>query len=122
MRLEKKADAELARRQGQARRTVIQLIWLLISFVVAYFVATRVIFAPAEGLLTYQQVYRWLQISSNDLPQWVILGAVMLLIVIVMQFVFFIGYFAASPEGRRRTGTPSLHSRSKDPLDNTYDR
>lgn len=122
MRLEKKNEAELARRQGQARRTIIQLIWLLISFGIAYVVATRVIFAPTDGLLTYREVYRWLQLSSSSLPQWVILGAVMLLLVFVMQFLFFIGFFVASGEGRRRTGTPSLHSRHKDPLDNTYDR
>ena len=118
MRLEKKKDAELAKRKGQARKTILQVIWLAISFVVAYLLATLVIF---NGLITYTDVYRSLSISRNDIPEFAILGGVMLIIVFVMQFVFFIGYFLTSYEGRRRPGDPSLYSRNKDPLDNKWD-
>lgn len=121
MRLDKQKEAALAKRQGQARKTIIQLIWLGISFVVAYFVATLYILAPDNGLITYRQIYSALQISSSKVPQGVILGAVMLIIVFIMQFVFFIGYFFTSYEGRRRPGTPSLYSRNEDPLDNKFD-
>ncbi len=121
MRLDKKHDAELARRRGNAVRTIIQFIWLAISFVIAYFLCTLVIFNPDGGLLTYNEVYRALAVSRADIPQWVILGAFMLLIVIAMQFFLFIGFFLSSYEGRRRPGTPSLYSRNKDPLDDRFD-
>ncbi|MBE2201186.1 MAG: hypothetical protein IAE79_21410 [Anaerolinea sp.] len=121
MRLDKKRDAELAKRKGQTQKTIIQLIWLVISFFIAYFIATLVIFAPENGLITYRQIYSALQIPSSKMPQEVILGGVMLIIVFIMQFIFFIGYFVASYEGRRRTGTPSMYSRNEDPLDNKFD-
>jgi hypothetical protein len=121
MRLEKKRDAELARRQGSAKRTVIQFIWLAISIAIAYFLCTLVILNPDGGLLTYNEVYRALSLSRADIPEWAILGAFMFIIVFVMQFFLFIGFFLSSSEGRRRPGTPSLHSRNKDPLDNRFD-
>ncbi len=121
MRLEKKHDAELANRQGNAKRTIIQFIWLAISFVIAYFLCTLVIFNPDEGLLTYNEIYRALSISRADIPEWVIMGVFMLIIVFAMQFFLFIGFFISSQEGRRRPGTPSLYSRNKDPLDNKFD-
>ncbi|MCA9977382.1 MAG: hypothetical protein R3E31_10790 [Chloroflexota bacterium] len=121
MRLEKKRDAELAKRKGQANKTIIQLIWLGISFFVAYFIANLVILAPGNGLVTYRQIYSALQIPSSKVPEWVLLGGVMLIIVFIMQFIFFIGFFFTSHEGRRRTGTPSLYSRNEDPLDNKYE-
>ncbi len=121
MRLEKKREAEISQRKGNAGRTVIQVIWLAISFVIAYFLCTLIIFNAEEGLLTYNEVYRALSISRADFPEWAILGAFMLIIVFAMQFFLFIGFFLSSYEGRRRPGTPSLYSRNKDPLDNKYD-
>jgi hypothetical protein len=41
-------------------------------------------------------------------------------LVIVMQIIFSFGYILASPEGRRRTGDPSMKSRNKDPFDDHY--
>lgn len=120
MRLDKKREAALMKRQGAARKTVIQTIWLVISAVIAYFLCTLVIFSPENGLLTYNEVYRVVGIPPA-VPQWAILVAFILLIVIVMQFFLLIGFAFSSSEGRRRPGTPSLHSRNKDPLDNKFD-
>lgn len=121
MRLDKKREAELMKRQGSARKTVIQIIWLAISAVIAFFLCTLVIFSPENGLLTYGQVYRALALPRATVPEWAILGAFMLLIVLIMQFVLFIGFAFTSFEGRRRPGTASLHSRNKDPLDDRFD-
>lgn len=116
MKLEKVKDQELRQRKGQARRTVIQLVWLAISAAIGYVLAEYVVFAE-DGLLTYGQVYRWLSISPNDLPSWVILAAVVAIVVFIMQFFLLMGFFVTSAEGRRRPGDPTLHSRNKDPMD-----
>jgi H+/Cl- antiporter ClcA len=116
MKLEKIKDQEIAQRQGQTRRTLIQLGWLVISAAIGYVLAEYVIFADG-GLLTYGQVYTWLSISPNDVPTWVILAAVVAIIVFIMQFFLLLGFFVTSAEGRRRPGDPSLHSRHKDPMD-----
>lgn len=121
MRLDKKHDVEISRRRGNAMRTIIQSIWLIISFVIAYFLCTLVIFRPDEGLLSYNEIYRAFSISRADIPEWVILGIFMVIIVFAMQFFLFIGFFISSQEGRRRPGTPSLYSRNKDPLDDRFD-
>ena len=121
MRLEKVHEAELERRKGSARKTVIQVIWLLISFVIAYFVSTLVIFSPDNGLLTHDQIYRTLQLSRSSIKEWMITGAIMIIIVFFMQMFLFIGFALASCEGRRRPGTPSLYSRHKDPQDSRFD-
>ncbi len=120
MRLDKKREAALMKRQGAARKTIIQTIWLLISAVIAYFLCTLFIFAPENGLLTYNEVYRLTGIPRS-VPEWAILAAVILLIVIFMQLFLLIGFAFGSSEGRRRPGTPSLYSRNKDPLDNKFD-
>lgn len=121
MRLDKKRDFEISRRQGNARRTIIQAIWLFISFIAAYFISVLLIFKPDGGLLTYDDIYQGLSVSRADVPEWVILGAFMLIIVFAMQFLLYIGFFLSSQEGRRRPGTPSLYSRNKDPMDDRFD-
>ena len=118
MRLEKMREAEVARRKGSARKTLIQFVWLIFSFIVAYFVCTLVVFNTGNGLLTYDQVYQALQMSRSTVKEWMILGAFMFVIVFFMQVFMLIGFFLVSYEGRRKPGIPSLHSPNKDPLDN----
>lgn len=116
MRLEKKAQEELQERKGLAGRTIIQIIWLGISFAIAYYLINVV---ESTGLFTYPQLYTMFSIPPT-MPKWVLQGAMMLIVVIIMQFIFFLAYAFTSPEGRRKTGEASLHSRHKDPFNDDY--
>lgn len=118
MRLEKKREAELAERKGAGKRTMLMLGWLAISGVAAYFLASYMF---SSGILTYRELYNQLSLSPNDVPPWAVLGGVIVVLVIVFQFFVMVGFFIASPEGRRRTGDPSLSSTSNDPFDNPFD-
>jgi hypothetical protein len=116
MRLEKKNEEMLAKRKGLTGRTIIQIIWLLISFAAAYFVANYLI---DEGIITYQQIYRELGLPRT-IPEEAILFGMMFLIVFVMQFFLIFGFMIGDPEGRRKLGDPSMKSRNKDPFDDHY--
>jgi len=112
MRLEKKKDEELAAREGMAGKTIIAFIWLTISAVAAYFLVKYMF---DTSTLRYSTFYS-LGLPSQ-VPNWVILVGMIILVVAIMQSFLMFGFMLASPEGRRRTGDASLHSRSKDPLD-----
>lgn len=113
MRLEKKAEEELSKRKGLTIRTIIQLIWLVISFGIAYFVLDTL---EAEGQFTYLQLRNSLSLPAQ-VPDWAIQGGIMLIFVIIMQFVLFMAFVWVSPEGRRRPGDPTLRSKHSDPFD-----
>lgn len=116
MHVEKVRDAEEAKRKGQARRTIFQTIWLLLTGAVAYLL-TGILFAQNAGLygILYQQF---------SIPTWVptavLFWAIVLFIVALMQLVFILGFMLTSSEGRRRPGTPSLHSRNHDPFGDKF--
>ena len=112
MRLEKKREEELERRKGSTGKTIIQFVWLLISFVIAYFVVKYIF---DTGYLTYNMIYG--VGIPRSIPTIVITGVLMLVVVVIMQFFLFIGFMFANPEGRRRTGDPTLKSKTKDPYD-----
>lgn len=112
MRLEKKREEELAGRKGLAGRTVFQLIWLAISFAVAYFLVNALF---EQGTISFNMVYG--VGIPRSIPEWAITLAFMIVVVVAMQFFLFIGYAVANPEGRRRTGDPTMHSHSSDPYD-----
>lgn len=116
MRIEKKREQELARREGLTRRTIIQVIWLLISGVFAYFIVQALFGA---GVITMQFFYQDLAVPA-DIPEIAIRGALILIIVFIMQFFLIFGYVVASPQGRARSGKPSAYSRNPDPLENEY--
>lgn len=116
MRIEKKKEQELARRKGMTKRTVIQVIWLLISAAFAYYVVQGLF---DGGYITMDFFYRELAIPRN-IPEIAIQGALILLIVFIMQFFLIFGYVAASPQGRARSGKPSPYSSNPDPLENEY--
>ena len=113
MRLEKREKEQLEERKGLTVKTVIQLIWLAISFGIAYLLVNSLVEA---GVFSYAELYAQLSIPDS-IPQWAIQGALMLVMVILMQFILLLAFAFASPEGRRRTGDPSLYSRRKDPFD-----
>lgn len=116
MRLEKKEQEELAERKGLAIKTIVQIIWLVISFGIAYYLLNAL---ESEGIFSYGQIYRTLSLPTT-VPKWAVQGGVMLIFVIIMQFILFLAFAWASPEGRRRPGRASLHSRHKDPFDRGY--
>ena len=113
MRLEKKKQQELAKREGLAKRTIAMVIWLILSFAVAYFLTD---FLFNEAYLTESMFYNDLRIP-NDVPEFGLKLMTMFVIVVCMQIIFYVGYFIASPEGRRRTGEATTYSRNKDPFD-----
>jgi hypothetical protein len=118
MRLEKKRDEEIAQRKGMTGKTLIQIVWLGLSGVVAYGLLTYMNNAD-EINFSYSRVYRVLAIPGS-VPQWVVIGGMILIFVLVMQVFLSLGFVIASPEGRRKTGEGSLHSRNKDPFDDRY--
>lgn len=127
MRLERKNEEELARRKGMSTRTIIQTIWLSISIAVGYFIA-RLLFANGvmspnvfrDVIVDFMRAVFRQSISRGDIPVWVGWAIFIFLIVVVMQFFFLMGFALVSAEGRRKSGTPSLHSRVKDPFDDRY--
>ncbi|MDX1663488.1 MAG: hypothetical protein R3272_06820 [Candidatus Promineifilaceae bacterium] len=118
MRIEKQREQELARRRGLTSRTVLMFVWFVISGIAGYLLL-RVLFA--ENYLSYGFFYSDLGIPSA-VPRAVILGALVLSIMLVMQFLLILGFTLGSPQGRARTGKPTAHSRNPDPLDRDYHR
>ena len=116
MRLEKKRDEELARRKGLTGKTIVQVIWLLVTGSLAYLFVNYLF---SQEIITasvfYNQLYIPRSVPEIGLKLIVVLG-----MVIVMQIVFSMGYIIASPEGRRRTGDATMHSRNKDPFDDRF--
>ncbi|MFO7537760.1 MAG: hypothetical protein R6X32_06835 [Chloroflexota bacterium] len=116
MRLEKKNQEILNKRKGLTGRTIIQMIWLLISFAVAYFAVTYLL---NEGVITYQRIYSQLGLPRS-VPEAVLLFGMMFVIVFIMQFILIFGFMIGAPEGRRKLGDPTIKSRNKDPFDDHY--
>lgn len=116
MRLEKKHEEELSRRKGLTGKTIIQVLWLLFTGTLAFFFAGYLF---DQGIVNpnifYNQLYIPRSVPLVGLKLIMVFG-----MVIVMQIFFSIGYIIASPEGRRRTGDASMHSRNKDPFDDRF--
>ncbi len=113
MRLEKKKREQLSKRKGLSGRTLIFLIWLVISFAIAYFLVEYLF---DTGYLSEGFYYTDLALP-RDWPIEALKFATMFFIVVLMQIVLTLGFMLGSPEGRRRTGDPTLKSRNKDPFD-----
>ena len=116
MRLEKKNEEKLAKRKGLTGKTIIQVIWLLFTGTLAYFFVNYLF---NEGIIRTSIFYNQLLIPRS-VPEIGLKLIVVLGMIIIMQIVFSIGYIIASPEGRRRTGDASMHSRNKDPFDDRF--
>ena len=116
MRLEKKHAEEIAKRKGLTGKTLVQVVWLLVTGTLAYFFAGYLF---DQGLVSTGLFYNQLYIP-RAVPLWGLKLIMTLGMVIVMQIVFSFGYIIASPEGRRRTGDPTLKSRNKDPFDDRF--
>ena len=118
MNLEKKKEAELREREGMTGRTIIMVMAFIIAGVVAYFLTTYMF---DQDILTYGMFYDTFSVTRAQVPEWVFLGVVVFLLVLVMMFFVIVGFAFASPDGRRKSGKPSMHSMNKDPLDNPFD-
>lgn len=115
MRIEKKIEEEIARRKGMTVKTIIQIVWLGISGVISYFLVNYML-TSEEINFSYRLIYNTLRIPQS-VPEIVVLGLLIFIGVFVFQIFLWLGFAFASPEGRRKTGDPSLYSRNKDPLD-----
>ncbi len=116
MRLDAKRERELDRRKGFALRTILSVIWLAISFGLAYLVVKMII---DNDLLTYNFFYNRLLIP-REVPTTAIYIGLMVVVVIIINFFVLIGFALVSPMGRRRPGTPSMYSQDPDPDDQKY--
>ena len=112
MRIEKQKDAELAERKGLTGKTIIQFFSWLISAVIAYFIATYLF---DSNILNYSRLRATFSFIPFYIKDWIFLAGTMFIIVVIIQFFVSIGFALGSPEGRRKTGKPSMHSRVKDP-------
>ncbi len=112
MRLDRKKEEEVARRRGSASKTLIQMVWLLISLAIAY---ALTLYLFNQGTITADFLYR--QGIPRSIPEWGLQLGVTLLITIFMQMFLLLGFVIANPEGRRKLGEPTLVSRNKDVFD-----
>lgn len=119
MQLEKRKQQELKEREGLAKRTIAQTIWLLLSAILGY-LFVRVLFD--QGILTYPFFYSTLGLPQAWIKEWMIQGALVIVGVIIMQFFFLLGYAFASPQARRPTGKASARPQDPDPLEDMYRR
>ncbi len=110
MKIEKRREQELAKREGNWKRTLLQTFALLVSFGIAY---VAVGFLDEQKIITTGMVRGAFQLSSR-VPQWAVIGGMMLVIVVLIQFILMIGYFAASPQGRRKAGDGDMYSTNKE--------
>jgi hypothetical protein len=117
MRLERKRDAELAKRKGLALKTIIAVIWFGLCFTAAYFFVNWLI---DSDILTIGAIYNRLRIPRT-VSEELIRAGLMFLTVFLMNFFVLIGYAFASPLGRVRPGNASLRSREIDPNADRYD-
>lgn len=117
MRLERKHDAELAKRKGMAIKTIAALIWFGLCFTAAYFLVNWLF---DSEILSIGLIYNRLHIPRTISEEFIRAG-LMILIVFLIQFFLLVGYAFASPIGRTRPGDPSLESREPDPNADRYD-
>jgi hypothetical protein len=117
MRLERKRDAELAKRKGLAIKTILALVWFGLCFAAAYYLVNWLF---DSDILTIGAIYNRLRIPRTVSEEFIRFG-LMVLIVFLMNFFILVGYAFASPLGRVRPGKPSLRSPDLDPNADRHD-
>ena len=101
MRLDEVHEAELAHRKGNTWKTILQLIWLGICAVGAYYVATYLF---DVGTLNYAAIYR--QLGSLDfISETGIFWIIVALLVFVVQLAVYAIYALLRPSGWRSADT-----------------
>ena len=115
MRIEKKHEAELEKRKGLTKRTILAGLWLIISFAISYLAAGWLMSGDVLGLeFFYQDIG-----IPETVSEVVIQIAVAFVIFLLVQFFVLIGYAVTSPKAKMRPGTPTTYSSDKDPYDQT---
>ena len=117
MRLDAKKEREIERRKGLTFRVIAIVIWLALCFIAAYFLITWLI---ESALIRMGFFYNQLFIPRSVGEELIIFGLVVV-VVIVINFFVVIGFALVNPTGRRRPGTPSMHSSDPDPDDRKFD-
>lgn len=114
MKLEKKKERELAERQGSAKTTIIFGSWLIISAVIGYFLFN---YLDTSDTFTMRTLRGELKLPSS-VPEWAVMIGAILVFVMVCQIALALGFFLASPDGRRKSGKGDLRSNYHDLRDN----
>jgi hypothetical protein len=116
MYLEKQREAELEKRKGSARKTIISLLWLGTWAAIGYFAVQWLVeneyFSPAA-------VLRLLNLPP-EVPEAVVVWGAVLGIVFVAQVALTLGFMFGSPRGRQKLGRPTRYSSNPDPLDRNF--
>ena len=115
MKLQKKKDAELARREGSTKTTVIFGTWLIISIALGF---GLFYYLDSSGTLTMRALRSDLGLSTQW-PEWVFMAGGTLVFVMASLIALSFGFLIASPEGRRKAGKGNLQTRHKE-LDDRY--
>lgn len=117
MRLDDQRERELEKRKGLAGRTILGVIWFGLCFAAAYFLINYLF---ETEVFRYGWFYGQLFIPRTW-PEWVIFAGLVLIVVLAINFFILVGYAFLSPAGKRRPGTPSMHSDDPDLDDHRYD-
>jgi hypothetical protein len=110
MKIEKKQEQELASREGNATTTIINGAWLLLSLVAAFFIFR---YLDQSGILTVRAIRAGVHLPRY-IPDWAITGLGMLIFVMLSQFALTLGFFFASPQGRRKAGAGDMYTTNRD--------
>lgn len=116
MRIDMKRQAEMDKRQGMTKRTVLTVVALLIGFVLAYLLTASLF---SRGIINEELVY-----DQLSLPGELSMGVVRLIVAglttFFMWLIILLGFAIASPSARQRSGRPSATSPDPDLYDSKY--
>ena len=113
MRIEMKREAELQKRKGQTWRTVLAILWLILSFVGAYFLTNWLL---AEGYLELGYFYQFFRIPGTVNESTLTL-AMSLVVFLGIQFFVLIFLAISSPKAKRKSGIPRVDTDDPDPYE-----
>ena len=107
--LDKKRDRARAKQRGAGRRFIFQIIWFGVAITIAFFLSR---FLFLNGILSYQQIYQG-GVPSTWPPLFIDIIAT-IMIYLVIQALFMVGYMLGNPAGRRPTSRASLDTFNPD--------
>lgn len=113
MRIDMKREAELAKRQGFANRTLVSLAGMGATLVVALLLAT-VLFSLK--IITPEFFYEELVVPTA-VSESVLRLTTTLILFVIMQLFLLMGYAILSPSARAKTGQPTVRAVDPDYYD-----
>ncbi len=117
MRIQMKRDRQLAKRKGNARRTIFAILWIALCFAAAYLITEWVFNQEIVDINFFYARF----LIPRSVDEFIVQLGIMTVIVIIMQLFILLGFAFSSPIGRMRTGRASAYSRDPDPDDHRYD-